>query len=132
MIKPWYCALLFALATLLFGPLLPLLQNGRVAERFVNVVWDSLYGLGFHIAYLISNQIVLSRPVGFVGGILWPALLFAFVFYCARSVAAAKWHRNVKVIVTLCLCLTFLLDVKCQQAVFWRLPLFTILAGENY
>src|SRR4051812_38255713 len=106
MTKPRYCGLLFASATLLFGPLLSLLQNGRVADRFVNVVWDLLYGVGFQVAFSGFNELVLSRPAGFLGGIVWPVVLFALVFYCGKKAAEAKWNKQEKVTIAV-LCVSY-------------------------
>ncbi len=55
-----------------------------------NIVWESIYGIGFSGAawfcYLFNFEFALSRPVGLVGGLLWPLLVMAVVFIASRRI----------------------------------------------
>ena len=61
-----------------------------IAGNSHNVVWESLYGIGFYLAGLFMRSYVSNAFVGLVGLLLWPLLASAIVFFLARVVVGSS------------------------------------------
>src|SRR5260370_37230965 len=68
-----------------FGMFLPMM-----AGNSHNVVWESLYGIGFYLAGLVARGYVGSAFVGLVGLVVWPLLACGIVFLLARLVVRSS------------------------------------------
>ena len=76
--------LTIALTTYIFGTLLPIMGPLR------NLVWESIYGIGYSatawFCYFFNLEWATRRPVGLVGGIIWPLLTMVTVFIASRRI----------------------------------------------
>jgi hypothetical protein len=70
-------ALASALLTLALGTLLPVLTGPKVATAYINVIWGSIYGLGFWVlsALPLVSPGIASFVVNVSGMIIWPLIV---------------------------------------------------------
>ena|SRR5882724_9688831 len=61
-----------------------------IAGNSHNVVWESLYGIGFYVAGFVAHGYVGNAFVGLVGLLVWPLLACAIVFLLARLVVRSS------------------------------------------
>jgi hypothetical protein len=73
--------LALAVVTAFCGMFLPL-----AAQNKHNVVWESLYGLGFYLAGFFARGYAGNRFVGLVGLLVWPLFASGIVFLLTRHV----------------------------------------------
>jgi hypothetical protein len=64
-----------------FGMFLPI-----VAQNSHNVLWESLYGLGFYVSRFVASGHAAKASVGWVGLLVWPLIASGVVFLVARAV----------------------------------------------
>jgi hypothetical protein len=124
---------LLALLTAISGTLLPIIQfeYNRSYDFYVNAVWDSLYGIGYEIGIAIFHELVLSRPVGTVGFMLWPACLCSTVAYLVRKLLDADCSRKRKTGVLPVFVATLLLNVPVRS-LDKSIPSFNRSYSVNY
>jgi hypothetical protein len=53
-------------------------------ENTHNVVWESVYGLGFFVAGFFAHGYTGNPVVGIIGLLVWPLAASAIVFFLAR------------------------------------------------
>jgi hypothetical protein len=54
------------------------------AENTHNVVWESVYGLGFYVVGFVAHGYTGNPLLGIVGLLVWPLAASAIVFFLAR------------------------------------------------
>jgi len=64
-----------------FGMFLPM-----TAQNSHNVVWESLYGIGFYHAGFLAHGYVANALLGLVGLVVWPLLACGIVFLLSSVV----------------------------------------------
>jgi hypothetical protein len=64
-----------------FGMCLPM-----AAQNSHNVIWESLYGIGFYLVGFLTRGYVANALVGLVGLVVWPLLACGIVFVLSRLV----------------------------------------------
>ena len=62
-----------------FGMFLPI-----AAQNSHNLVWESLYGIGFYLAGFVAHDYAGNAFLGLVGLLIWPLLACAIVFLLTR------------------------------------------------
>jgi hypothetical protein len=132
--KPRLLGYVLASLTYIFGPLLPVLQFefGASTHPHVNAVWDVLYGIGYSIGYEIFHELVLSRPVGILGFLIWPVLLFYTVAKTSTRLARAHISSKVKICMLLVFFSTFAFNVSSAVFNNSEAPCFTRDSFINY
>lgn len=121
-------SLAVAVVTLILGTVLPVLSGPRVASAFVNVVWGSVYGLGFWMVSIVPERGTgaINFATTVFGMLLWPAI----VLYATYKTANIMLRRNLPAI-TVC-AVFFLLSLlwnvhigNVKQTFVYYLPLYT-------
>jgi hypothetical protein len=120
--------------TLIFGPFLPVIQfeYNRSYDYQVNAIWEVLYGIGYEIGIAIFNELVLSRPVGTIGFLLWPPCVFAAVLYLSKKVLFANITVTLKACLLIAFLSTFAFNVPYKAFKNTRVPSFTRSMFINY
>ena len=81
-----------ALVAAVFGTSLPIIAYETTRSQTFephNVIWESIFGIGFYSAAWICHLFSLeyqSGPVGFIGLLLWPLLVIIVIFITSRHV----------------------------------------------
>jgi hypothetical protein len=88
--------LLVALIAAFFGMFLPVLayelfHNDAIEPH--NVVWESLFGIGFYVAGFIFHGYLANPWVGLIGQVLWPLIAITMVFFASRAVLRSSYRR---------------------------------------
>jgi hypothetical protein len=90
--------LAIALTTYVFGTLLPIIGNEAAHQEVRNIIWESIYGIGFSVSawvcYFFNFDFAPSRPVGVVGGLVWPLLVMAVVFIASRRILRKSFRTR--------------------------------------
>ena len=121
--------ILFVALPLISGMFLPLINIG--GKRFVNLFWDSIFGLGFLIGGYLPGGL-RSRFTMALGMFVWPFCVCAFLFW----VSGKLWNRNsgaLKSILLLLISLFIIITLeRARTEPFWRFPLFTGFSAVAY
>jgi ABC-type uncharacterized transport system permease subunit len=81
-----------------FGMFLPIAVYETFCNHsfeFHNLVWESVFGIGFYLAAWVCHFFSLeyqSGPVGLIGVLLWPLVVMVATFMTARRVLQSS-HR---------------------------------------
>src|SRR5207253_1521011 len=84
--------LVVAVVAAVFGTSLPIVAHETThSETFEphNVIWESIFGIGFYGAAWVCHLFSLdyqSAAVAWVGLLLWPLLIMAIIFVATRRV----------------------------------------------
>ena len=130
-----YSALLLTLLSVLFGLFMPFFYSENTAPMSarVNLLWDSLYGLGYSITEVFVGKRAFEQDWAGVGFALWPIILSALIFYSLRFFFLSKVRLNVKVAVVLLFILTFALNVSLEDKLLGRerwMPSYAYALGD--
>ena len=122
-------AFIFAVLTFRFGPIMSLLQTSKDGAIRINVIWDSLYGIGFGLSYLVFGDNALERPWFLFGFIIWPVILFVFLACMAGTLLRCNFRFRLKITFILLFLCTFAFNIRLDRAQtgFYRfLPFYTL------
>lgn len=128
--------LTIALTTYVFGTLLPVIgyeTTHREAFQPHSIIWESLYGIGFcgaaWVCYFFNLDYGLNRPVGLVGGLIWPLLIMTIVFIGSRRILRRSPHTRlfwgIAFLLSLLICVVgqkaenYLAD-RCYLPLYWN------------
>lgn len=80
--------------TLVLGTLLPVLSGPKVQDALVNVVWGSVYGIGFLVTSpLPVTPGIISFVATIFGMLIWPLLVAYGVYKGARALLRSQRPR---------------------------------------
>jgi hypothetical protein len=124
-----------ALLTAVVGTTLPIIGYEMThSETFEphNVIWELIYGIGFSGAAWVCYFFDLdyhSRPVGFIGMLIWPLLVMVGVFIASRRILRSSRRTrvawSVAFLLSLFICVVgqkaenFLAD-RCFLPLYWN------------
>jgi hypothetical protein len=125
------CRAAIVALTVFAGIILPFIPLGR-AGQVVNLVWGTVYGLGWYLGGLIVGSIRLM-PAMIFGVIIWPIIMAGVVYWACGLV----FHSSARsqVIVASIAAISFLCVVNEERAFqppFNGLPTFTHLFFIDY
>lgn len=119
-----------ALLAAAFGMFFPIFSGPFVPDGLVNVVWGSLYGLGFALLHILFHGYHLGF-LGFtyavLGFLIWPIVLTLLLIKLFKSLDAAK-SPYLKVAVLIVVACSFAVNIpitKVQGSYADGLPIFT-------
>jgi len=116
-------AFLVAGFTLCFGPLMPAFQAGKYSAKHINLIWDTVYGIGFSIMGLIFDYHAIRPPLAIVGFVVWPLLVFGAISYSTCVVLKRNALFGVKAFTLL----VFVISLALNVTVGWRFEHFNWL-----
>jgi hypothetical protein len=105
-----------AALTVCFGPLMPNFHSGEYGSSYINIVCDTLYGIGFAITGWIFDYGALSSPLWFIGFLVWPLFVFGLVACCTYALLEMRLSFRVKAFFFLLLVVSFAFNVTVE----WR------------
>jgi len=108
------CAVLAAVA----GILLPLIVHG-----VRNLPWEIIFGSAFYVTWFFRSALG-ERFEGLIGGVLWPLVVFGFVWFAASRICAADAFVRVASLALFILSLAACVPAATANSLGSRIPLF--------
>ncbi len=99
----------------------------------VNLIWNSIYGLGYYFSYFLFGSIrgTLAGPMGFL---FWPLLIAGLVFWLS-GVALRIKSLATKVVIGLLVVVSIFLNITIQrakEAPYLGFPFFYTQSAVSY
>ena len=116
--------------TLLVGMFLPLVTTFISADGMINILWGSVYGLGFFFLQLAIGLYrggAIGLLYGLAGFILWPAIVAYILARWLQSVRRKEKYTLI-LILRICVVLSIFISIPIshvQDSFAETLPLFT-------
>jgi hypothetical protein len=128
--KSYLIALVYALTSGFVGMILPFASGFGVIPHPTNILFGSIYGLGWFVAGFIAN--VRSRNVELFGSLIWPLLVMtAIVYFLGRQLSSGS--RGYRPIVIGIILLALVLPGKLVATTALKyLPLYSSTRSAVY
>jgi hypothetical protein len=124
-----FTSIIISLTTLAFGVFLPVLSGPQESLAFVNVVWGSVYGLGFLFLSWVPHPDpgILNLLMIGTGLLLWPlAVIWTIYIIYYRIICSGNTVLISIALIGFCLSLVWIVQIRhINNSLAYYLPIYS-------